>query len=142
VRPRDRLIWSALALASLAVLVTARLLVPAASGVGTHLALGLPPCGFLLWSGLPCPACGLTTSFAWLARAELTRGLQANPLGLPLFLGTLLTLVLATRYAYLGRARDTPWLVVDRYRVDKVALGVVVALLLSWCVRLLALSLR
>jgi hypothetical protein len=84
--------WAALALASLLVLFVSRLLTPAASGVGTHTQLGLPPCGFLAFFHLPCPACGLTTSFAHLAHGALRASLEAHPLGLPLFLGLLVLL--------------------------------------------------
>lgn len=58
-------------LALLAILATARWLTPNPRGLGTHEQLGLPPCGFYLWYGLPCPSCGMTTSWAWLARGEL-----------------------------------------------------------------------
>ncbi|NBO19844.1 MAG: DUF2752 domain-containing protein, partial [Proteobacteria bacterium] len=40
-----------------------RWLTPDARGLGTHEQLGLPPCGFYLWYGLPCPSCGMTTSW-------------------------------------------------------------------------------
>ena len=34
----------------------------------THRQLGLPPCTFYLLTGVPCPSCGMTTSFALLVR--------------------------------------------------------------------------
>ena len=34
--------------------------------MGTHQQLGLPPCNFVTLTGYPCPACGMTTSFALL----------------------------------------------------------------------------
>jgi hypothetical protein len=43
----------------IALLATARWLTPDARGLGTHEQLGLPPCGFYLWYGLPCPSCGM-----------------------------------------------------------------------------------
>lgn len=133
-----RAIWSGIALAMLALLVTARLLTPSGSGVGTHLALGLPPCGFLLWSGLPCPGCGLTTAFAHLARGELLGSISANPLGLPLFVSVLVTLLLALVHARRGTAVGV---VVERFQADRAALCLVLALLLSWSARLVSLSL-
>jgi hypothetical protein len=132
----DRLIWAAIATASLLVLVAARLLTPSPHGVGTHVALGLPPCGFLLWSSLPCPACGLTTSFAHLARAELAPALTANPLGLPLFALTAALLPLATAHTYQGTSFIRE---VERLRADRATLILVLALLLAWTARLTAL---
>jgi hypothetical protein len=76
--PRDRLLWLALASGALGVLALARLLSPDPRGYGTHLQLGLPACGFLALTGLPCPACGLTTCFAHLARGQLALAVRAN----------------------------------------------------------------
>jgi Protein of unknown function (DUF2752) len=43
--------------------------------------LGLPPCTFYTWTGLPCPSCGMTTSFALLMRGDLGDSLRANAVG-------------------------------------------------------------
>lgn len=64
-----------------AVLATARWLEPDPRGFGTHQQLGLPPCGLLLQTGMPCPTCGMTTSFAWMVRGRIDRAWQANPAG-------------------------------------------------------------
>src|SRR5690606_14592168 len=85
-----RIAWLAIATAGAAVLVLARMLEPDARGHGTHEQLGLPPCGFLELTGVPCPGCGLTTAFAHLARADLVPALEANAGALPLFLLTAL----------------------------------------------------
>lgn len=77
--------WCALAVCAALVLIVARLLVPDPHGLGTHTQLGLPRCGFLALFGWPCPACGLTTSFAYMARAQLTAALEAHALGALLF---------------------------------------------------------
>jgi Protein of unknown function (DUF2752) len=47
----------------------------------THLQLGLPPCNFKVMTGLPCPSCGMTTSFALLVRGDLGNSLRANAVG-------------------------------------------------------------
>jgi hypothetical protein len=47
----------------------------------THLQLGLPPCTFKLMTGLPCPSCGMTTSFAFFVRGDLWNSLRANAVG-------------------------------------------------------------
>jgi hypothetical protein len=77
--------WFGMAAASAMLLGIARALTPDPSGVGTHLQLGLPRCGFLRLTGLPCPACGLTTAFAHMARGEIAQAASANALGVLLF---------------------------------------------------------
>jgi hypothetical protein len=47
----------------------------------THLQLGLPPCNFRMLTGMPCPSCGMTTSFAFLARGDVENSLRANAVG-------------------------------------------------------------
>ncbi len=47
----------------------------------THRQLLLPPCTFKVITGLPCPSCGMTSSFALLVRADLWNSLQANACG-------------------------------------------------------------
>ena len=87
VGPRERLGWLpriflvVFALALVVVLVVARRLEPDPRGFGTHTQLGLPPCAFKVATGRPCPTCGMTTSFAWLARGHLGNSWRANPAG-------------------------------------------------------------
>jgi hypothetical protein len=47
----------------------------------THRQLGLPPCTFLWATGYPCPACGMTTSFALLMHGDVVSSLRANWVG-------------------------------------------------------------
>ena len=47
----------------------------------THTKLGLPPCAFKDTVGLPCPSCGMTTSFALLVRGDVWNSLRANAAG-------------------------------------------------------------
>jgi len=53
----------------------------AARLMGTHRQLGLPSCQFLVMSGLPCPSCGMTTSFALLMHGDLAGSWRANGAG-------------------------------------------------------------
>lgn len=46
-----------------------------------HMQLGLPPCNFYVWTGKPCPSCGMTTSFALLAHGDLANSIRANAVG-------------------------------------------------------------
>lgn len=79
---RDRAIYATLLLSSSAVLTVARLLTPSPRGVGTHEQLGLPPCMFLKLTGIPCPSCGLTTSFAHAVRLHFYESFITQPFGL------------------------------------------------------------
>jgi Protein of unknown function (DUF2752) len=49
--------------------------------MATHQQLGLPPCTFLEVTGVPCPACGMTTSFSLLIRGDVANSLRANWVG-------------------------------------------------------------
>lgn len=71
----------------------ARVLTPNESGVGTHRALGFPPCGAIVAWGIPCPSCGMTTSWAWFVRGQFGRSWSSNPGGLML---AIFVLVMAT----------------------------------------------
>jgi len=53
----------------------------------THRQLGLPECNFKRFTRLPCPSCGMTTSFALLVRGDFANSLRAN------FAGTLLAVI-------------------------------------------------
>lgn len=66
----------------LSLLLVTRFLTPNESGMGTHRALGLPPCGAIVMWGVPCPSCGMTTSWAWFVRGNFVRSWLANPGGL------------------------------------------------------------
>jgi hypothetical protein len=50
----------------------------------THRQLGLPECTFKEVTGLPCPSCGMTTSFSLLIHGDPLNSLRAN------FAGTVL----------------------------------------------------
>ena len=47
----------------------------------THLQLGLPPCHFRYLTGVPCPSCGMTTSFSLLMHGDPVSSLKANAVG-------------------------------------------------------------
>jgi hypothetical protein len=82
-------IWAgALSLTCLAVLIVAASLDPSPRGVGTHEQLGLDPCQFEARTGVPCPTCGMTTSFACFVRGRMLASLYVQPLASVLALGT------------------------------------------------------
>ena len=49
--------------------------------MATHRQMGLPPCTFYDTTGLPCPSCGMTTSFALLMHGDALNSLRANAVG-------------------------------------------------------------
>ncbi len=49
--------------------------------MATHTQLGLPPCNFVTLTGKPCPACGMTTSFALLMKGDVLNSAKANWVG-------------------------------------------------------------
>ena len=133
-----RALWSTFALSAASVIAIARWLQPDPHGFGTHTQLGLPPCAFHAWSGLPCPTCGLTTSFAYMARLQITSAIAANPLGLPLFALTAVAVVVAL----CGAVRA--WSLTDtfeRLRIPALAAIIAISAALSWLARLGALLL-
>lgn len=76
-----RFVAALIAGACLTVLIIASRLSPNPEGMGTHRALGLQGCGFLQRTGLPCPSCGMTTSFAWFVRGNLFASFYVQPMG-------------------------------------------------------------
>jgi hypothetical protein len=58
---------------------------PRETGFGTHEDLGLPGCPSVSLLNRKCPGCGLTTSFALMARGRVVEACKANALGPPLF---------------------------------------------------------
>lgn len=70
-----------IALVCLGILGMATYLKPAPAGHGTHQQLGLPPCGWIVAFGKPCPTCGMTTAFSNAAQLRPIEALRAQPAG-------------------------------------------------------------
>ncbi|PQO43376.1 DUF2752 domain-containing protein [Blastopirellula marina] len=87
-------------------LVTAAMLKPNQQGLGTHQQLGLPPCSSRVWFGVRCPACGMTTSWAYLTKGNVFRSIQSNAAGFLLGLGAMASAPWLLMTALRGR----PWL--------------------------------
>lgn len=64
-----------------ALLITAWRLQPGPRQMGTHQQLGLPPCGFLVITGLPCPTCGMTTAFSHTMHGEFLAAARSQLAG-------------------------------------------------------------
>jgi hypothetical protein len=98
-----RLLALAISLACFVVYLTALLLPPNTAGISTHRALGLEPCQFLERTGLPCPACGMTTSYTHFVRGHFLGSLYVQPMGFVLAVLTGVTFWAALYIALTGR---------------------------------------
>lgn len=92
-----------------ALLVTAAILTPNPAGSGTHQQLGLPPCTMKFLFGIPCPACGMTTSWALVLKGRPLQALYANAGGVLLALISIVSVITLVRYAYRGTQSVRPW---------------------------------
>lgn len=104
-----RWLWALTGVPAALVIGVARGVTPDASGMGTHVQLGLPPCVFHALTSWPCPACGLTTSFAHMARWDAVAAVAAHPLGVPLFLATLVVVPMSLTGALRGWPFGATW---------------------------------
>ncbi|MGH9751371.1 MAG: DUF2752 domain-containing protein [Blastocatellia bacterium] len=122
---------------SAALLLIARLLRPSADGVGTHRQLGLPPCAFLHFTGVPCPGCGLTTSVAHAARLHFYESVITQPFGLIVFISAALSLPLSIYLIH----RRVSWSKLNRWRGRNLVVYLTIALfILSWLYKIAAME--
>lgn len=133
-----RAFWAITAVVGASVLALARWLSPDPSGFGTHVQLGLPACGFFRLTSLPCPACGMTTAFAYMARLQITAAFHAHVLGPPLFALTALAVPCCLVACVLGLP-VAPTL--QRLRVGPLMAMIGIAALLVWMARITAILL-
>jgi len=126
---RDRIQYLVVIGLAAALLLIARLLRPSADGVGTHRQLGLPPCAFLHFTGIPCPSCGLTTSVAHAARFHFYQSLTTQPFGLVVFISAVLSIPLSIYFI----RRRVPWSTLDGLRGKNLVIYMLIALfILCW----------
>jgi hypothetical protein len=110
VHGQARLVWLGIAMGCAAVLGMARYLTPNPAGLGTHQQLfGLAPCSFVLTSGLPCPTCGMTTSFAHMMHGHPLAAFKVQPAGAILCLLTAGTCVFGLYVAVSGNLATLNW---------------------------------
>lgn len=79
-----RLFALAVALGCLCLLLIAAKLTPSPDGYGSHTEMGFQSCQFLQKTGLPCPGCGMTTSWTWFVRGNMAASLYVQPMGMVL----------------------------------------------------------
>lgn len=133
----SRLGWFFLWSPPLVVFIIAALLDPSPEGHGTHTQLGLPPCGFFMATGVPCPGCGLTTSFAHMIRFQWFSAVSANPFGVALFLASASCMFLAMW----GFVRGVPVMrTLEIFHFEKVIVLLAGSSLAVWVVRVAAMG--
>ena len=114
-------------------LAIAAWLEPNPRGRGTHQQLGLPPCSFVMLLDMPCPACGMTTSWAHFVRGQWPSALRANVGGTMLAALAAVTMVWSLVSAATGRL----WFRLPGDRVLVAVAGTVIAItLVDWIVKL------
>jgi len=117
-----------------ALLAVAFSLTPSNIHMGTHQKLGLPPCGFVTLTGLPCPTCGMTTAYAHTIRGQLGSAFYAQAAGTVLAIGTILVFVLSLMACVTAQRPSINW-----YRIDPTHIvwyGVLVVFL-AWALKIL-----
>ena len=133
----DKLQYCVLIGAATALLAVAYSLRPSERGFGTHEQLGLPPCIFLQLTGIPCPSCGLTTSFAHAAHLNWLASFTTQPFGFVAFLLTALSIPGACYLIY----RRIAWeRVLYAPASNRVMYALLALYLLSWVYKIIVMT--
>ena len=121
------------ALGIFGIFAVAALLTPDARGIGTHQQLGLPPCTTEAVLGIPCPFCGMTTSFSHMAHGQVVEAVVVQPAGaLGFVIAAALALGLSAAVA--TGAAPSNWRQIRRSRKVFVAAGITIAI--AWLYKL------
>jgi len=134
-----RVMLAVMAVGFIAVFVVAAWLRPyGADGepltMATHTQLGMEACNMVVLTGKPCPACGMTTSFALLIHGDVRASLRANWVGTVLALFWLALIPWALVSVFRGRL----WGFRNGELFVAVAVGGIVALMVGrWAVIML-----
>lgn len=108
VAPHTRVTAVCVAGSCAAVLAVARMLTPDGRGFGTHEQLGLLPCATMKWFGIPCPFCGMTTSFSLLAHGQFEQAFWNQPAAAFLFAGAVSAIPVGLLVGLTGRGMALP----------------------------------
>jgi hypothetical protein len=100
---------AAAGLSVLVMLMLAMRLQPNPTGLGTHQQLGFPPCTMIVLFNLPCPSCGMTTSWALFVRGAWGASVTTNAGGFLLAIIALAYLPASCYFCFIGRASRRGW---------------------------------
>ncbi|MBI4615507.1 MAG: DUF2752 domain-containing protein [Planctomycetes bacterium] len=102
---------------------------PDPRGYGTHERLGLAPCSFKAWTGVPCLTCGMTTAFAHMAHFQLLDAFAVQPAGAVFFVMAVLYVPAGLWAAARGRSL---FALLDRLDLRRHVLPFLALLLGAW----------
>ena len=97
----------------------------------THMQLGLPECTFKQATKLPCPSCGMTTSFALTIRGDLSDAVRANSVGVLLALTLLAAIPWCLASVLCGR---TLFVQSAEHALMVIVIGLLSLMLVRWAI--------
>jgi hypothetical protein len=101
----QRVVAAIIGIVTLMPLCVASRLTPNPNGVGTHTQIrGLTACPFEARYGIPCPSCGMTTSFAYFSRGNIVASFYIQPMGCVLAALSIMVFWFCLYLAISGRA--------------------------------------
>jgi hypothetical protein len=92
----------------------------------------IPLCAFRLWTGLPCPGCGMTRAVFRMAHGDVATAFRFHPVA-PV-LAVFVAVVLAGALVGVATGRDPVWRAVTR-RATEIVLAAIGVLVATWVVR-------
>ena len=98
-----RLLALAVAAGCVALLLVATRARPSPTGIGTHRQLGMERCQFEAQTGVPCPTCGMTTSYAHFVRGQWIAAFYVQPMAALMALATCMSAWAGLYIALTGR---------------------------------------
>ncbi len=117
------------------ILLLSFLLTPDPRGYGTHEHLFLPPCYIRFFFNIPCPACGLTTCFALLAKGHWREAFQLHWMSPFLFITFVFLFIYSLGCLFTQKAF---WKLFENKFTPYASSVIILGLMICWFVKLLA----
>lgn len=109
-------------------------LTPDPSGMGTHKQLLRLPCLFQVVLKVPCPSCGLTTSWTYLVQGNPVDSFKAHPLG-PIFFSIVVFIGISSIWGFIKNR--SWWSVMEKRWFQNIILCGIGLYLVVWIIRLI-----